>query len=150
MRHHAAGAEADRNIIGQKPDRHPSWAGQISQAVAAPTGGRALDSCPGAEASGPCGAKTGGRAPGLRPHTTPSHSAPPCPIQVRSEIAAGVAPRRIIAAVEKTLAGRPAVAVNVRLVSDAGISLLHAQYLDDPSPTDVLTFDLREQPGGPV
>jgi probable rRNA maturation factor len=35
-------------------------------------------------------------------------------------------------------------------VSDAELARLHAEHLDDPSPTDVMAFDLGEEGGGPA
>lgn len=40
--------------------------------------------------------------------------------------------------------------LSVAIVDDARMASLHQQYMNDPSTTDVLTFDLRDQPAGPV
>ncbi|WP_428386871.1 rRNA maturation RNase YbeY [Mucisphaera sp.] len=40
--------------------------------------------------------------------------------------------------------------LSVVLVGDEKMSALHDQYLQDPSTTDVLTFDLREDTGQPI
>lgn len=40
--------------------------------------------------------------------------------------------------------------LSVVLVGDEAMSKLHEQYLDDPSTTDVMTFDLRETEEGPI
>lgn len=41
---------------------------------------------------------------------------------------------------------QPAAAVEVNFVDEATISRLHREYLDDPSPTDIITFDLGRAP----
>lgn len=46
--------------------------------------------------------------------------------------------------------GRPAADVDVILLSDEALADLHARFLDDPSPTDVIAFDLGEDDEGPV
>jgi probable rRNA maturation factor len=51
--------------------------------------------------------------------------------------------------------GRPELALSVVFVSDAELARMHGQWLDDPSPTDVIGFDLGgdeppdERDGGP-
>lgn len=56
----------------------------------------------------------------------------------RAQVTAGV----------RTAAGdRPISAISVVLVGDEEIAGLHAQFMDDPTPTDVLTFDLRDDAG---
>jgi probable rRNA maturation factor len=42
------------------------------------------------------------------------------------------------------------IELSVVIVDDARMAALHQQYLNDPSTTDVLTFDLRDQPAGPL
>jgi len=42
----------------------------------------------------------------------------------------------------RTFAGRPDLHVSLLLTDDAEIGSLHAQHLGDPSPTDVMSFDL--------
>ena len=39
--------------------------------------------------------------------------------------------------------------IRVRVVGDAEMTRHHAETLDDPTTTDVLTFDLRDEPGDP-
>jgi probable rRNA maturation factor len=54
------------------------------------------------------------------------------------------------AAVEAALAhgGRAGLEISVAFVDDAGIAELHGRWLGDPTPTDVLSFDLgADQPG---
>ncbi len=58
----------------------------------------------------------------------------------------GIRSRRIIDAVRAALDGRSVRAVHVAVVDDAEIAGLHGRYLDDPTATDVLTFDLRDDP----
>jgi probable rRNA maturation factor len=40
--------------------------------------------------------------------------------------------------------------VRVRIVGDAEMTALHAQHADDPTTTDVLTFDMRDDDAGPL
>lgn len=47
------------------------------------------------------------------------------------------------------LAGVASGSLSVTLIDDAEMTRLHAEYCDDPTTTDVLTFDLRE-PGQPA
>lgn len=35
--------------------------------------------------------------------------------------------------------------LSIAIVSDTEITRVHAQYLDDPTPTDVISFDLRDE-----
>lgn len=44
--------------------------------------------------------------------------------------------------------GRAAEAIDVIQVDDRAIAALHARFLGDPSPTDVITFDLADERGG--
>ena len=46
--------------------------------------------------------------------------------------------------------GRPQLHVAVVFASDAELARLHGQHLADPSPTDVLAFDLGERGAGPA
>lgn len=50
----------------------------------------------------------------------------------------------VVRAVGAALAhgGRPGLAVDVVLVDDRTLAGLHGRFLDDPSPTDVMAFDL--------
>ena len=55
--------------------------------------------------------------------------------------------RRLLrAAVRETLqqAGRPDLAVSLLLTDDAEIARLHGEFLGDPTPTDVISFDLGD------
>lgn len=58
--------------------------------------------------------------------------------------------RQVRAAVAAALAhgGRPGLWVEVVFVDDRALARLHARHLGDPSPTDVITFDLGGD-GGP-
>jgi probable rRNA maturation factor len=60
--------------------------------------------------------------------------------------------REIVRAVEAALAhgGRPGAELAVVLVGDRRLAELHRSALSDPAPTDVITFDLGEETGGPV
>jgi probable rRNA maturation factor len=49
--------------------------------------------------------------------------------------------RRAVAAT-LAFAGQPDKPVSLLLTDDAGIARLHAEYLDDPTPTDVMSFDV--------
>ncbi len=46
--------------------------------------------------------------------------------------------------------GREQLEVDVALVSDEELASIHERFLDDPSPTDVISFDLGEGGGGPA
>ena len=46
--------------------------------------------------------------------------------------------------------GRPQLLLSVVFVSDAELATLHGRHLGDPSPTDVMAFDLAEEGGGPA
>jgi probable rRNA maturation factor len=56
------------------------------------------------------------------------------------------------AAAEAALAhgGRPGLALSVVFVDDAEITRLHGDWFDDPTPTDVISFDLGEDEPGPA
>ncbi len=58
--------------------------------------------------------------------------------------AADVSSREIVRAVTSALDGREIRSIDVAVVDDATIASLHQRYLNDPSPTDVLAFDLRD------
>jgi probable rRNA maturation factor len=45
---------------------------------------------------------------------------------------------------------RPEIDVDVALVSDAELASIHGRFLDDPSETDVISFDLGEGDDGPA
>ncbi len=42
---------------------------------------------------------------------------------------------------------RPEVSVSVALVSDAELAAIHGRFLGDPSPTDVISFELGDEDG---
>ncbi len=60
--------------------------------------------------------------------------------------------RDVARAVEAALAhgGRPGAEIAVVFVDDPTLAELHERVLSDPTPTDVITFDLGEEGGGPV
>lgn len=60
-------------------------------------------------------------------------------VDIRSAVAAGL-----------VHGGRAAIAVEVILVDDTRLTDLHARFLNDPTPTDVITFDLGEEEPGTV
>ena len=66
----------------------------------------------------------------------------------RMASAIGTSSRDVIRAVTAALQGRDVCALNVAIVDDATIADLHERYMDDPSPTDVLAFDLRDDAKG--
>ena len=59
---------------------------------------------------------------------------------------------QVVEAVEAALrhGGRPGLAVDVCLVGDETLAELHGRFLGDPSPTDVMAFDLGDEPPGPA
>lgn len=46
-------------------------------------------------------------------------------------------------------AGREPEGVELVFVDDERLAALHGEFLDDPSPTDVMAFDLGDEFGGP-
>jgi probable rRNA maturation factor len=44
--------------------------------------------------------------------------------------------------------GRPGLTIDVVFCDAAYLTELHARHLDDPTPTDVITFDLGDEGGG--
>jgi probable rRNA maturation factor len=58
----------------------------------------------------------------------------------------------LVAAVEAALrhGGRPGVEMGVVVVDDATLAAMHAEWLDDASLTDVITFDLGADLDGPA
>ncbi|MFN0006957.1 MAG: rRNA maturation RNase YbeY [Planctomycetota bacterium] len=60
--------------------------------------------------------------------------------------------RAIRTAVRAALAhgDRAGIAVEVALVSDRTLASIHGRFLGDPAPTDVISFDLGEEDGGPA
>jgi probable rRNA maturation factor len=64
-----------------------------------------------------------------------------------------VGEREIEAAVEAALehGGESQMSISVAIVGDAEIARLHGRWFDDPTPTDVISFDLRGDGGdGPM
>lgn len=49
-----------------------------------------------------------------------------------------------VAAAALEVGGRPGLPVSLLLTDDAGISVVHAEHLDDPTATDVISFDLDD------
>ena len=45
---------------------------------------------------------------------------------------------------------RPGIRVSVALVSDAELASIHGRFLGDPSPTDVISFELGDEDEGPA
>lgn len=66
-----------------------------------------------------------------------------------TERVAGDAAIRDAAVAALAHGGRPGLEVDVILVSDRALAALHAQFLGDPSPTDVMAFDLGADADGP-
>lgn len=62
-----------------------------------------------------------------------------------------VADAVVLRAVETALqhGGRTGLELSIVFVSDQMLSGMHARHLDDPTPTDVITFDLGEAGEGP-
>ena len=56
--------------------------------------------------------------------------------------------RALAAALEH--GGRPGIELSVVFVGDEELCRMHAEHLDDPSRTDVITFDLGEEGEGPA
>jgi probable rRNA maturation factor len=69
--------------------------------------------------------------------------------QVRPRLATDA---QLAAAAEAALAhgGRAGVELGLVLVDDAALCALHERWMGDPSPTDVLSFDLGAELGGPA
>ncbi|HOB76548.1 MAG TPA: rRNA maturation RNase YbeY [Phycisphaerae bacterium] len=57
-----------------------------------------------------------------------------------------VSARQVAAAARAALGDRPMRALSVVLVDDDAIADLHERFMGLPGPTDVLTFDLRDDP----
>ena len=82
-----------------------------------------------------------------------SRGEPGAQVQLAWEVAERpLADREVRAAVAAALAfgGRAGIELSVLLTGDERIAALHGEWLDDPSPTDVLSFDLGEAGGGPA
>jgi len=56
----------------------------------------------------------------------------------------GCTSMKIIAAAQAALDGMPIHSLSIAVIDDTQMSQLHAEFMGDPSPTDVLTFDLRD------
>lgn len=64
-----------------------------------------------------------------------------------TDAAASRIPRAFLRKVVATaleVGGRPGLPVSLLLTDDAGISVVHADHLDDPTATDVISFDLDD------
>lgn len=74
------------------------------------------------------------------------------PITVRRLVSTeGITTRHIIRAARSALGDRPVRSLSIAVVSDADIALLHERYLAEAGPTDVLSFDLRDDcDSGPI
>ena len=73
------------------------------------------------------------------------------PESARASVAA-LTDEHVRRAVEEalTVGERPTLEVSVVFVSDDALTALHGRFLDDPTPTDVITFDLEgDDEGGP-
>ena len=53
--------------------------------------------------------------------------------------------RDVIRAVRCAAGGQPIRSISIVLAGDDTLARLHQQYMNDPTPTDVLTFDLRDE-----
>lgn len=63
-----------------------------------------------------------------------------------------VAAEGLVRAAQAALAhgGRAAARIDLIVVTDQALAELHGRFLHDDSPTDVMAFDLGEEPGGPA
>lgn len=57
--------------------------------------------------------------------------------------------KQIVQAVRHVLGNRRVESLNIAVVDDPRMADLHLRFMGDPSPTDVLTFDLRDDPQSP-
>ena len=63
----------------------------------------------------------------------------------------GVTSGQLVRAVRAALGDTPARSISVAIVDDASIASLHERFLGDSRATDVLAFDLRDNPAaGPI
>jgi probable rRNA maturation factor len=62
----------------------------------------------------------------------------------------GIRARQVVRAVRMALGSRQCGNLTIAMVDDRDISRLHEQFMADPTPTDVLTFDLRDRPDDDV
>lgn len=75
----------------------------------------------------------------------------PSPVTVsRLARACGLTSAQVARAVGVALGDRPLEALSVAIVDDRRIAELHLEYMGDGRPTDVLTFDLRDDPEAPA
>ena len=58
----------------------------------------------------------------------------------------GLTAQQLRRAVRVALAGRQIASLGVVVVDDAIMAGLHERYFNDPCPTDVISFDLRDEP----
>ena len=56
----------------------------------------------------------------------------------------GITARQVVRAVRLALGDRPCGTLTVAIVDDREIIRLHGEFMADPTPTDVLSFDLRD------
>jgi len=76
---------------------------------------------------------------------------PPPEITVRRLApSCGLTSPRIIRAVNQARGERPLAALSIAVVDDGRMARLHQEYMADDRPTDVLTFDLRDDPESPA
>lgn len=68
----------------------------------------------------------------------------------RDRPACGLTGRDIARAVRAALSGEPAGEIAVAVIDDDAMADLHQRYAAVPGPTDVLTFDLRDDPAQPI
>lgn len=74
----------------------------------------------------------------------------PAPVRItRLKRGAAMSDRTIRRVVRAALAfgGRPQASIGVVLMGDAALAELHERFLGDPSPTDVIAFELGEDGG---
>jgi probable rRNA maturation factor len=64
----------------------------------------------------------------------------------------GLSDARIRRAAEVALehGGRAGEGLSIVFVDDPELAAMHAEWLDDPTPTDVISFDLGAEDGGPM
>jgi len=58
--------------------------------------------------------------------------------------------RAVAAALEVGAGDWPQRELSIVFVDDADLAQMHADWLNDPTLTDVITFDLRDDPSGPA
>lgn len=90
------------------------------------------------------------KAPTPRKRRFPAAKRPPVRVareRTCRELSDAAVRRAVRAALDH--GGRPELAVDVVLVGDRALAKLHARFLDDPTPTDVIAFELGDDDGGP-